>query len=470
MELALVFFDGKLDITGFEHLHQHTDNSLLDGVGSPEEYAERALSINQQYLCFTDHGMMAAIPRQIRACEKTNLRPIFGIELYVNNTSVPREEIKLLPPKEKEEASTCYHLLAIAYNNIGYTNLVRLSSLGWLNGFYRKPRVNHEQLIKHREGIIFTSCCYNSEIGRAFDKGGEEAATKMIEKYMAMFPGNFYLEIMLLDFHKQKPYDAFIIKAHEKYGLPLVCTNDNHYANAKDSQLQRYMLMIRGNTTIKEVQMKVDTGEDVFELQDSNLWMKSEEELNAKYLEIPHSSKWREDDPFSKLPYSAIIPPELYSQAKKNTVEICRKAEGVHLDRSVKLPQIPNADEEFKKRLIEGFKKRRLTSNRKYMFRLKEEMELITRKGFSSYFLIQQMMTAEARRVAKQLIGWDASEFAVGPGRGSAAGSLACYCLGITNVDPIKHDLLFSRFLNEARGGRTMKTRFSNQPISEGDK
>jgi DNA polymerase-3 subunit alpha len=334
-------FDSKMIVCGYENLHVHSDFSTLDGYGQVEEYADRCTKINMNYLCVTDHGMMGVIPRQIRACDKMGLKAIFGIELYVNDSRVHRDDIKLLPPDEKADASTSYHLLAIAYNNIGYSNLVQLSSWAWLHGFYKKPRVNHEQLIKHREGIIFTSCCYNSEVGRAFDRGGADAADAMIEKYIAMFGDNYYLEFMLLDFHKQRAYNAYIVRAAEKYGRKILLTNDTHYCNKCDSRQQQYMLMIRNNTTIKSVQLKVDAGEDVFEMQDSNLWLKSEDELDQKYIEIPPESRWREGDPYSKMAYSEIIPYEVYCQAKRNTVDVCRKAAGVELDRSVKLPQIP---------------------------------------------------------------------------------------------------------------------------------
>lgn len=394
---------------------------------------------------------MGVIPRQIRACEKAGISPIFACELYLNNDHVDRDLVKDLSPEQKLKIRHSYHLLAIAQNNQGYKNLVQLSSWAWLNGFYHKPRVTYEQLLKHKEGLIFTSCCYNSEIGRAFDEGGAEAADAMIERYMRMFPGQFYLEMMLLDFSKQKPYNEYIIGAADRYRLPLIITNDCHYCEKEDSRLQQYMLMIRNNTTIRDALLRAESGEDVFELQDTNLWMKSEEELNEKYLAM----------------YSDVIPPELFSQAKRNTVEIARSCKGVTLDRSVKLPQIPNAEEVFKEELVRGFKWRGLTGKKEYMYRLKEEMELINRKGFASYFLIEKKMTDEARRVAPEIMGWDASDEAVGPGRGSAAGSLACYCLGITNVDPIRHGLLFSRFLNENRGGRRMKTRFTGVPLPE---
>jgi DNA polymerase-3 subunit alpha len=407
--------------------------------------------------------MLGAVPRQIRACDKIcdkmgkdKLSPIFACELYLNRLQPEsnsledmRKFIDDLDEDAKEHIKSSAHLLAIAYNQEGYKNLVRLSSWGWTKGFYRRPRVNYEQLLKHKEGLIFTSCCYNSEIGRAFESGGEEAATEMVQTYINMFgKENFYLELMLLDFNKQKPYDAFIVKASQKFGLKLIITNDCHYCNKEDSKYQRYMLMIQTKRTLPELQKLIaeNNMQDFFELQDTNLWMKSEEELNSKWL----------------ADYSDVIPYELFCEAKKNTVEICRKAKGVQLDRSLKLPNIPDADEKLKEQVMEGFAMRRLPKTKEYLNRIKEEYSLITRKGFSSYFLIQKMMTDEARRACKELLGWGTGFEAVGPGRGSGAGALICYCLGITSVDPVQEGLLFSRFMSEARGGRSLVLEFKN--------
>lgn len=408
--------------------------------------------------------MLGAVPRQIKICEKicdkykdkNKLSPIFASELYLNSLqpeSSGLEDmqafIKDLSPDETESLKASPHLLAIAYNLEGYKNLVRLTSWGWTKGFYRKPRVNYEQLKKHREGLIFTSCCYNSEIGRAFDRGGEESGFQMLEKHLEMFgTDHYYLELMLLDFKKQFAYDAFIIKCHERYKLPLIVSCDVHYCKKEDSHYQRLMLMIQTNRTLKEIEeaKQKDAMADFFELQDSNLWMKSEEELNEKWLND----------------YKDIIPYELFQEAKKNTVKICEMAKGVKFDRSLKLPAIDEADEKLKYLTVQGFEKRNLPKNRIYLSRIKEELSLITRKGFSSYFLIQKMMTDEARRVCPTILGWGDGSEAVGPGRGSAGASLVCYCLGITDVDPIKEDLLFSRFLSESRGGRSMVLEFKD--------
>jgi DNA polymerase III subunit alpha len=452
-----------MEIVGFEHLHRHTDYSLLDGYATVEEYAAYSAKVNQKFLCISDHGMLACVPSQIKACDKYNLSPIFAVELYVNslqpecNTLEDMQSfIKNLNGGEKDEIKQSAHLLAIAYNETGYKNLVRLSSWGWTKGFYRRPRVNYDQLKKFKEGLFFTSCCYASEVGKAFDKGlkisqeaAEEAGFAMIEKYVEMFgKDHYFLEMMLLDFKKQKPYDAFIVKAHQKYGLKLILTNDCHYCQREDSHFQRLMLMVQTQRTLREIQqaMAEDSMRDFFELQDANLWMKSEEELNVK---------WEQD-------YKDVIPYELFCEAKLNTVWICNKAKGVKLDRSLKLPVLPDADEKLKEEIMKGFVQRGLPKTREYLGRIKEEYNLIWRKGFSSYFLLQKKMTDEARRVCPKLLGWGDGSEALGPGRGSAVGALVCYCLGITEVDPVYEGLLFSRFMSEARGGRSIVLDFKN--------
>jgi DNA polymerase-3 subunit alpha len=440
---------------GLEWLHIHTDFSLLDGYAQVEEYSERIPQINMKYLCVTDHGMLGAVPRQVRACEVAGIKPIFGAELYLNDKHMSKEEMAKLPENEKIEAGKNYHLLSIACTNQGYSNLVQLSSKAWLQ-FYKKPRVTYAQIDMHKEGILFTSSCYIGEIGQAFDRYGPDIAEEVLKRYIKWFNPNFRLEIMLLDFKKQRAYDEWLIKMHIKYRIPLIISQDCHYCRKQDSQQQRYMLMIRGKKTVKDFQ-NIEDGADYFELQDTNLWLKSEAELDEKYWK-------READGFS---YSDIIPPELYTQAKRNTVEVAKMASGVEIDRSIKLPQVPDADLRLKDETLKGYKWRGFGMSPTYINRLKEELDLICKKGFASYFLIQQQITNEARRVCPELLGWGNGDEAVGPGRGSAVGSLVCYCLGITDVDPLKHDLLFSRFLSEARGGREMKTRFTNIPIPD---
>lgn len=446
------------EICGFEHLHRHSDFSLLDGFARVSEYAEYQKTINQKYLCITDHGVMGAIPQQIAESEKHGLYPVFGIELYINsmqpkvNSRAESAEFRKSlddPILQKKFDKSC-HLLGIAYNDIGYSNLVRLSSWAWIHGYYRRPRINHEILMQYKEGIIFTSTCANSEIARAFFDGGEEAGYNMLEKYMAMFGDNFYLELMMLDFKDQKPYDAFLIKAHDKYHIPLILTNDCHYCRKEHSHNQRLMLMQQNKKTLSGIQSLIESGkEDLFELQDSNLWLKSEDELNEMW----------------DLKYRDTIDYELYKQSKRNTIKVCESAKGVQINREIKLPKMPDSDQKLWEEIKIGFIKRGCPKTSEYAKRIKEEYELISEKGFSSYFLIQKMMVDEARRKGPELLGFGDGSEAVGPGRGSVCGSLVAYCLRLHDVEPIKHDLRFSRFLSPARGGKQMKIRHSIEPV-----
>jgi DNA polymerase-3 subunit alpha len=204
--------------------------------------------------------------------------------------------------------------------------------------------------------------------------------------------------------------------------------------------------MVQTKRTLAEIEKLQAEGADLFELQDQQLWLKSEEELN-----------W-----FWKNKYSDVVDYDLFKEAKRGTVLLAEKAKGVTLDRSNKLPEIPHDKERLKEAVIRGAISRNIPKTLEYQKRLVEEYDLICRKGFASYFLITKMLTDEARRICPQLLGWGDGTEAVGSGRGSGVGSLTCYCLGITDVDPVKHGLLFSRFLSEARGGKTMRIRFSN--------
>jgi DNA polymerase-3 subunit alpha len=451
-------------VMGFENVHRHSDFSLLDGFAKVSEYAIRQKEINQKYLCITDHGVMGAVPQQITECDEHKLFPIFGCELYVNNMQ-PKvanrnesAEIRKsfgdgsgeITPMQKKFDKSC-HLLAIAYNNVGYQNLVRLTSWAWIHGYYRRPRVNHEILQQYKEGIIFTSTCANSEIARAFFDHGDDAGFAMVEKYMAMFGDKFYLELMMLDYKMQRPYDAFLLRAHAKYGLPIILSQDCHVCKKEHTHNQMLMLLQKGKRTLADIALIEESGdEDVFEMQDKQLYLKSEDDVNEF---------WESTD------YKDIIDYELFKIAKANTVKICEFAKGVEINRDVKLPKFPDAEAVLWEEIKKGFVARGCPRSPQYAKRIREEYELISEKGFSSYFLIQKMMTDEARCIGSEVLGFGDGSEAVGPGRGSVCGSLVAYVLRLHDVEPIIHDLRFSRFLSPARGGTQMKIRHTLQPI-----
>lgn len=444
-------------VTGFAHLHAHSEFSLLDGVSKVKEMCKRLKEVGQEYLVISDHGTMGAVPQQIAQAEKHGLHPIFGCELYINpmqpEVSCRAESAafrKELSPEDQKRFDKSNHLVALAYNLQGYSNLVHLTSWAWIHGFYRKPRINHDVLEKYKDGLIFSSACANSEIATALFTKGEEAAFEVVRHYKEMLGEFFYLELMMLDFKDQKPYDIFLIKAHLKFGIPLVLTQDAHYSWARQADTQKHMIMQQTHRTLAELDALAQAeGADLFELQDRNLWLKSEDELNAF---------WEEK-------YQDIIPYELFMAAKQNTVKICEMAKGVQLDRTLKLPRLPNDNQELWGSVWEGFSARACPDNKEYRDRIQEEYNLICEKEFSSYFLIQKMMVDEARRKGPELLGFGDGSECVGPGRGSVCGSLIAYCLGLHDVDPIIHDLRFSRFLSPARGGKQMKIRHTIKPV-----
>jgi len=237
------------------------------------------------------------------------------------------------------------------------------------------------------------------------------------------------------------------LKMKDKYNLPIIVTNDCHYCKQEDSHFQRLMLMIQTKRTLPEIQKMIQENEnqDFFELQDANLWMKTEEEMNQMWAEK----------------YSDAIPLEIFEEAKLTTVKICNMAKGVKIDRNIKFPIQEDEKKALAQAIADGFRFRNITPKGEYGRRVSEEFDIITRKGFASYFLVQKMMTDEARKICPQLLGWGDGREAVGPGRGSGSGSLILYLLGVTDVDPVKHGLLFSRFLSEARGGKQIKLKFS---------
>lgn len=451
-----------MEVTGFEHVHRHSDLSILDGFAKVREYAEYSKEVNQRFLAITDHGVMGAVPAQISCSDKFGLKPIFGIEMYINplqpkvkNSMESAAFRTTLDDEQKKRFSKSNHLLGLAYNFTGYQNLVRLSSWGWKHGMYNgKPRINHEVLKQYNEGIIFTSTCANSEIAQAFLRNmDDQEGFDMIEKYMTLVdPKHFYLELMMLDYKLQRPYDAFLIRAHQRYNLPLLLTQDCHVCKKEHTLGQTLMLLQRNKKTFADIQAMVDSGvEDIFELQDSNLYMKSEDELNEMW-----STK-----------YSDIIDYDLYKQAKANSVKICEFAQGVELDRSIKLPEIDDSPKVLLQKIMKGYEESGLPRTKVYLDRIKKEYDLICKKGFASYFLIDQQLTDAGRTLSPQIMGWGDGSEAVGPGRGSAAGSLVARCLHLHDLDPIEHDLLFERFLSPARGGKQARLRFTKPPLNE---
>ena len=392
----------------FTHLHVHTHYSLLDGLAKIDDILDRAKELGMDSLAITDHGVLyGAIEFFMKAKEK-GIKPIIGCEMYLTSGDY-------LSKNNTQEDRTRYHLILLAKNEIGYKNLMKLVSVAHLEGFYYKPRINRALLRKYSEGLIGLSACAEGEVPSNAINGRIEEAEKLALEYQEIFgPGNFFLELQHHpNFPKQNIANEALIKIAKKYNLPLVCTNDIHYVNKEDNEIQDILLCIQTNKKVSDT--------DRMNLMDFELYLKSPEEMSEHFKEIP--------------------------EALENTQTIADKC---NLEIKLGETQLPHFEfpegytaetyllELVKKGLEKRFGKNITEEHRK---RMAYELDVIRKTGFASYFLIVQ-----------DFVNWARSQgIIVGPGRGSAAGSFVSYLIGITNIDPIKYDLLFERFLNPER-------------------
>lgn len=458
----------------FIHLHVHTHYSILDGMSDIKKLVDKAVADGMRGLAITDHGNMFGIKEFFDVTNETNKRlkkegkepfkPIFGCEVYV------AEGLK------EEHSKTRYHLILLAKNEKGYHNLIRLVSNAWTDGFYGRPRTDHAEIEKYHEGIICCSACIAGEVPANILKGDINAARKSIEWYKSIFGDDYYLELQRHEvknptiranretYPLQQRANAELIKLAHEYGVKLVCTNDAHFVNEEDAEAHDHLLCL---STGKNVD---DTSRMLYSKQE---WLKSKDEMNEIFADVP--------------------------EALSNTIEILDKCETYNLDSDPIMPFFPipeefGTEEQWRKKFSEADLYKEFTSDENgenqlseeegekkihklggyeklyrikfeadYLAklayegaariygtpldkeiddRIKFELHIMKTMGFPGYFLIVQDFINSAR---DKLGVW------VGPGRGSAAGSVVAYCLGITKIDPLKYDLLFERFLNPDR-------------------
>lgn len=427
----------------FVHLHVHTQYSILDGQASIENLFNRAEELGMPGLAITDHGNMYGVKEFFKyAAKHPSVKPIIGCEIYVSKGD----------HRVKEKGY--YHLILLAKNYNGYKNLMKIVSTGHLEGMYYKPRVSHEVIEKYHEDLICSSACMAGEIPRMILAGDIAGAEKAIEWHKRVFKDDYYLEVMLHKtevpglslevYEKEKEYDEVIFDLAEKHGVKVIATNDAHFVRKEDGPAHDRLICLTTNAYIDDPDRLRYTQQE---------YLKSEEEMAALFPGHP--------------------------EVITNTLEICDKVESYSIDRGHVLPKfqidpdfladIDNQLEKYKDVIDAGrcdekgndrgeefrysvaflchlcykgaHERYGETLNQETSERLDFELKTISRMGFPDYFLIVQDYIAAAR----------AHGISVGPGRGSAAGSAVAYCLGITNLDPIKYDLLFERFLNPER-------------------
>ncbi len=390
----------------FTHLHTHTEFSLLDGACRIEQLVRSAKSMGMQSLAITDHGNMYGAVQFYKACKKEGIKPIIGCEVYV----APRTRFD----KEKVLDKDYNHLILLCKNETGYKNLINMVSKSYTEGFYFKPRIDHDLLEKYNDGLICLSACLAGEIPQSLLQRDYEKAKNTALWYLDVFKsGNYYLELQDHTLPEQKQVNEGIKRISRETGIPLVATNDVHYIKKEDAKIQQVLICIATNHVIGE-----DTG---LEFHADEFYLKSEEQMKALFPDTP--------------------------EAIENTQLIADSCNFDFEFGNTKLPYFEtpgniNHFEYFKSLCLEGMEKRYgQNPPKEYFDRLEYELETVEKMGYTDYYLIVSDFVSFAK----------SKGIPVGPGRGSGAGSIAAYCMGITDLDPMKYNLLFERFLNPER-------------------
>lgn len=401
----------------FCHLHCHTQYSLLDGASDIPKMFAKAAADGQKAVALTDHGNMFGAFKFVAEAKKNKIKPIVGCEFYLVDDRHKKSFLRSQGEKDKR-----YHQLLLAKNKIGYQNLSKLCSVGFTEGLYQKyPRVDREMIEKYHEGVIATSCCIGAEIPQTILTGNLELAEERLKWWLDLFGDDFYIELQR---HKgmeviddtgmsQEDVNQVLLQFAKKYNVKTIATNDAHYIEEDDWQPHDILLCINTGSRIEE--------EKRFKFPSSDFYFKTKEEMGQVFSDVP--------------------------EALDNTMEIYSKVEELELARDVILPKFPvppsfkTQDDYLRHLSFEGAKRKYGEISAVVQERIDYELNVIKNSGYPGYFLIVQDFTSTAREMG----------VAVGPGRGSAAGSVVAYCLGITNIDPIKYGLLFERFLNPER-------------------
>lgn len=401
----------------FCHLHCHTQFSLLDGASDIANLMQKVASDGQKAVAITDHGNMFGAFKFVSEANKAGVKPIIGCEFYLVEDRHKKQFLK-----SKGEKDRRYHQLLLAKNVKGYENLSKLCSLGYIEGLYSKyPRIDKEILIQYSEGIIATSCCIGAEIPQLLLRGQMEEAEKQLKWWLDIFGEDYYIELQRhhglenIDGigKSQEDVNQDLLRLAKKHNVKVIATNDAHYVDEEDWQPHDILLCVNTGSLLEQ--------ESRFKFPSTDFFMKTKAEMAKIFGDVP--------------------------EALDNTIEIADKVDLIQLERDILLPAFP-MPEQFKTQMdylrhlsFEGAKRKYGEIRPDVKERLDFELGVIEKSGYEGYFLIVQDFTTVAREMG----------VSVGPGRGSAAGSAVAYTLGITNIDPIKYDLLFERFLNPER-------------------
>ncbi|MBK9730467.1 MAG: DNA polymerase III subunit alpha [Chitinophagaceae bacterium] len=398
----------------FCHLHSHTQYSLLDGAADISSLMDKAVKEEMKAIAITDHGNMFGVFQFVKEAHKKNILPIVGCEFYIVPDRFKKELIAGFGNDEDgTRGKKSFHQVLLAKNETGYKNLMKLCSLGFIDGYYYNPRIDFELIKQHSEGVIATSCCLAGIIPQHILYKSEAEAEAILKEWLDVFGEDYYIELQRHGIPEQDKVNQVLIRFARKYNVKVIATNDSHYVNQEDSEAQDILLCLQTNKAFD------DPGRMRF--SNNQFFFKTKAQMEERFIDIP--------------------------EALDNTMEVVSKIEPLDLKKKILLPFFPlpagyTSNQQYLEHLTwQGAKVRYDDISVAVRERLQYELSIIEKTGFSGYFLIVQDFINEAKKLGV----W------VGPGRGSAAGSAVAYCIGITNVDPLQYNLLFERFLNPER-------------------
>ena len=418
---------GNMNYVG---LHVHTHFSLFDGIATPEEYVDRAVELGMPAIAITDHGTLSGHRELHRIAKAKGIKPILGLEGYMcADISDTRDKSE----REGQQDLVYNHIILLAKNQIGLENLNKISELSWTDGFFKKPRFDFTILEKYKEGIIVTSACPSSVLVKALEEEEFALAKKYILWFKERFEDDYYIEVMP---HNESHINKYLIELADEFGIKVVVTPDCHHVDPSQKEVQEFKLLMNTHgkfvkdATYEKSKKKGNMMErlDYLYGEDRQITFNKFDIHLLSYEEIK-----------AAMELQGINRPDIYS----NTILLAETVGDYGIQEGLNLlpVQYKSPDKELAKAALEGLVERGLSENQEYLDRLQEELKIIKDKKFAPYFLVVSNMINWAKK----------EEIMVGPGRGSSAGSLVCYALKITDIDPIEHNLLFFRFINPER-------------------
>ncbi len=411
----------------FTHLHVHSYYSLMDGLNSPAELVKAAKDAGQTALAITDHGTLSSHREMQMACKDQGIKPILGVEAYISPTD------RFDRSSKTDKSIQAYnHIILLAKNKKGLENINILQELAWNEGFYHKPRIDREILNEYSEGIIVLSGCLNGLISKCIEKNEFSEAKLILKDFKKIFGEDFYIEVQA---HNPKEINEGLLSLADELKIKAVATGDAHFAKEEDRILEEAMLIL--STSPKaDKEADFEMSRQMKDMLDRFNYLYPDRKISFVDYNLFIQTRAEIEADFNK---ANINRTDIYT----NTMEIADKIEEYDFYQGLDLLPVPktNADQKLRQMALEGLKRLDLDKEQVYIDRIEEELSIIKDKSFASYFL-----------VVADMVNWAKdNNIMVGPGRGSAAGSLVCYALGITDVDPIEYDLLFFRFINPER-------------------